>query len=35
MRKERLIEGSISFDKQEVKFQLDEGNKPVGVILNI
>jgi ribonuclease R len=33
MRKERLIEGSISFDKQEVKFQLDEGNKPVGVIL--
>jgi hypothetical protein len=24
MRKNVLIEGSISFDKQEVKFQLDE-----------
>ena len=31
MRKGRLKKGSISFDKQEVKFKLDEKNKPVGI----
>jgi hypothetical protein len=31
MRKERLIEGSISFDKQEVKFQLDEVINQLGL----
>jgi ribonuclease R/exosome complex exonuclease DIS3/RRP44 len=31
MRKERSKRGSISFDKQEVKFKLDESNKPVGI----
>lgn len=31
MRKARLKEGALSFDKQEVKFQLDENNKPVGI----
>jgi len=31
MRKGRSKKGSISFDKQEVKFQLDEKNKPVGI----
>jgi ribonuclease R/exosome complex exonuclease DIS3/RRP44 len=31
MRKGRSKKGSISFDKQEVKFKLDEKNKPVGI----
>ena len=31
MRKGRSKRGSISFDKQEVKFKLDENNKPVGI----
>jgi ribonuclease R/exosome complex exonuclease DIS3/RRP44 len=31
IRKIRLSKGSISFDKQEVKFKLDENNKPVGI----
>jgi ribonuclease R len=31
MRKTRSKKGSISFDKQEVKFKLDENNKPVGI----
>jgi ribonuclease R len=31
MRKGRSKRGSISFDKQEVKFKLDEKNKPVGI----
>ena len=31
MRKVRLSKGSISFDKQEVKFKLNENNKPVGI----
>jgi ribonuclease R/exosome complex exonuclease DIS3/RRP44 len=31
MRKVRLSKGSISFDKQEVKFKLDENNKPVDI----
>ncbi len=32
MRKERMNQGSISFDKQEVKFKLDEHNKPTDII---
>ena len=31
MRKIRSKRGSISFDKQEVKFKLDENNKPIGI----
>ena len=31
MRKRRMAEGAISFDKVEVKFELDEKNEPVGV----
>jgi ribonuclease R len=31
MRKERFKQGAISLDKQEVKFNLDENNKPIGI----
>ncbi|WP_127845981.1 ribonuclease R [Psychroflexus aestuariivivens] len=31
MRKERMNQGAISFDKVEVKFNLDENNNPQGV----
>ncbi len=31
MRKKRMKEGAISFDKVEVKFELDEKNEPIGV----
>ncbi|WP_029036384.1 ribonuclease R [Salinimicrobium xinjiangense] len=31
MRKKRMGDGAISFDKVEVKFELDEKNDPVGV----
>ena len=31
MRKKRMSAGAISFDKVEVKFNLDESNNPVGV----
>jgi ribonuclease R len=31
MRKTRLSKGSISFDKNEVRFDLDENNKPKGI----
>ncbi|MDT0685525.1 ribonuclease R [Autumnicola psychrophila] len=31
MRSRRMREGAISFDKVEVKFQLDEQNEPIGV----
>ncbi|MGY5851284.1 ribonuclease R [Salegentibacter sp. F14] len=31
MRAERMKEGAISFDKVEVKFELDQHNEPVGV----
>lgn len=31
MRKRRMREGAISFDKVEVKFDLDEDNEPIGV----
>jgi ribonuclease R len=32
MRARRLGDGSISFDKQEIRFKLDEHNKPVGIV---
>jgi ribonuclease R/exosome complex exonuclease DIS3/RRP44 len=32
MRKKRLGDGSISFDKQEIRFKLDDQNKPVGIV---
>ncbi len=35
MRKVRLSKGSISFDKQEVKFKLDENNKPKGIVFKV
>lgn len=35
MRKQRLTRGSISFDKHEVRFKLDEANKPVDIIFKI
>ena len=31
MRKQRFKRGSISFDKQEVSFDLDEAGKPIGI----
>ncbi len=34
-RKKRLQEGSIAFDKVEVRFNLDEEKKPVGVLLKV
>ena len=35
MRKVRLTKGSLSFDKQEVKFKLDENSKPTGIIFKV
>jgi ribonuclease R/exosome complex exonuclease DIS3/RRP44 len=35
MRKERFKQGSISLDKQEIKFKLDENNKPTGIIFKV
>ena len=35
MRKTRLQKGSISFDKHEVRFKLDENNKPVDIIFKV
>jgi ribonuclease R len=35
MRKVRLSKGSISFDKQEVRFKLDANNKPTDIIFKI
>jgi len=31
MRKQRFTRGSISFDKREVSFKLDENSKPIGI----
>lgn len=31
LRRQRLGEGSITFDKHEIKFKLDENNKPVDI----
>ena len=35
MRKVRLQKGSLSFDKHEIKFKLDENNKPVDIIFKV
>lgn len=35
MRKERFKRGSISLDKHEVRFKLDENNKPVDIIFKV
>jgi ribonuclease R len=35
MRKARFNKGSISFDKQEVRFKLDENNKPIDIIFKV
>ena len=35
LRKKRLKDGSITFDKQEIKFKLDENNKPVDIIFKL
>jgi ribonuclease R len=35
MRKVRLSKGSMSFDKQEVRFKLDENNKPTDILFKI
>lgn len=35
MRKERFKRGSISLDKQEVRFKLDENNKPIGIVFKV
>lgn len=33
LRKERFDEGAINFSSQEVRFQLDEAGKPVGILV--
>jgi ribonuclease R/exosome complex exonuclease DIS3/RRP44 len=35
MRAKRFNRGSISFDKREVKFKLDEDNKPIGISFKV
>ena len=35
IRKVRLSKGSISFDKHEVRFNLDENNKPIGIVFKV
>jgi ribonuclease R/exosome complex exonuclease DIS3/RRP44 len=35
MRRERFKRGSISLDKHEVRFKLDENNKPVDIIFKV
>ena len=35
MRKERFKKGALSLDKQEVKFKLDETNKPTEIVFKI
>lgn len=35
MRAKRFKRGSISFDKREVKFKLDEENKPIGISFKV
>jgi ribonuclease R/exosome complex exonuclease DIS3/RRP44 len=35
MRTERMTKGSISFEKQEVRFKLDEKNKPTEIIFKV
>jgi len=35
IRRKRLGEGSITFDKQEIRFKLDENNKPIDLIFKV
>ena len=35
IRKKRMKDGAIGFDKAEVRFNLDEANKPIGVRLKV
>ena len=35
MREARMAKGALSFDKKEVKFQLDENNAPTGVYFKV
>ena len=35
MREKRMNSGALSFDKKEVKFHLDEDNKPQGVYFKV
>ena len=35
LRKERINEGAITFDRSEVRFNLDENNQPIGVYFKI
>ncbi len=35
MRNERIRNGAITFDRSEVRFNLDENNEPVGVYFKI
>jgi ribonuclease R len=35
LRRKRMAEGAISFDKVEVKFNLDENSEPVGVFFKV
>lgn len=35
LRKQRMKSGSISFDKQEIRFKLSEDNKPIDIIFKI
>ena len=35
LRKERMKNGAISFDKEEVKFTLDDNNEPIGVYFKV
>lgn len=35
LRKKRLSNGSITFDKQEIKFKLDEFKKPIDIIFKV
>lgn len=35
LRKKRMQEGAITFDKEEVKFELDENNNPIGTYVKV
>lgn len=35
LRKKRIRDGAITFDKIEVKFELDENNNPIGTYFNV
>ena len=35
LRKKRVEDGAIAFDRHEVKFEIDENGKPLGVYFKI